>query len=103
MRVLEEFEPQVLVSDIAMPREDGYSLLRRIRALGPEQGGDIPALALTALAGEDDRQRALSAGFQMHLAKPVDFDRLEAALMELCERARRPRSVGHYEEQSRHA
>jgi two-component system CheB/CheR fusion protein len=102
MRVLEEFGPQVLVSDIAMPGEDGYSLLRRIRALGPEQGGNIPALALTALAGEEDRRRALSAGFQMHLAKPADFDRLEAALLGLWERARPPRSVGHHEEQSLH-
>jgi CheY-like chemotaxis protein/anti-sigma regulatory factor (Ser/Thr protein kinase) len=77
---LEELRPQVLVCDIAMPDEDGYGLLARIRALGPERGGAVPALALTALASEEDRRRAFEAGFQMHMAKPVDIDRLVRAL-----------------------
>ena len=64
--------PDVLISDIGMPEEDGYSLLRRVRALPPEQGGLIPAIALTAYAGGQDRQRALESGFQWHLAKPVE-------------------------------
>ncbi|HSQ63596.1 MAG TPA: CheR family methyltransferase, partial [Polyangiaceae bacterium] len=84
--IQEEFRPQLLVCDIAMPEEDGYSLLRRIRALGPKRGGDVPALALTALASEADRRSATAAGFQMHLAKPVGIDALLAALVELLNR-----------------
>lgn len=78
-----EFRPELVVCDIAMPGEDGYSLLGRIRALGRGQGSDVPAVALTALAGEDDRRRASAAGFQLHMAKPVDADRLIAALAAL--------------------
>lgn len=62
----------VLVSDIGMPGEDGYGLLQRIRALGRERGGDVPAIAVTAYARASDRLRALSAGYVTHLAKPVD-------------------------------
>jgi two-component system, chemotaxis family, CheB/CheR fusion protein len=80
MACVEEFRPELLVCDIAMPDEDGYSLLRRIRALGPEHGGDVPALALTALASDEDRRRSAEAGFHVHMAKPVDSDRLVAAL-----------------------
>jgi CheY-like chemotaxis protein len=80
MACFEEFRPELLVSDIAMPDEDGGSLLRRIRALGPERGGDVPALALTALASDEDRRRSVEAGFQLHMAKPVDIDRLVTAL-----------------------
>ena len=86
MREVEEFQPEVLLCDIAMPGEDGYTFIRRIRALGAGKGGNIPALALTALAGDDDRCRALSAGFQMHVAKPVDIDRLARAVQELAHR-----------------
>ncbi|MFN0124116.1 MAG: ATP-binding protein, partial [Blastocatellia bacterium] len=64
--------PDVLVSDIGMPEKDGYSLIRRIRELPPEQGGMIPAVALTAFSRATDRVRALSAGFQMHVPKPVE-------------------------------
>jgi two-component system CheB/CheR fusion protein len=83
MTLFETFSPELLVCDIAMPDEDGYSLLRRIRALGPERGGDVPALALTALAGQEDRLRAFEAGFQAHVAKPVDINRLVVALTRL--------------------
>jgi len=69
---LRDDRPNVLVSDIGMPGEDGYVLLKRIRALEPEQGGNIPALALTAYARAEDRMNAVMAGFQMHLAKPVE-------------------------------
>jgi CheY-like chemotaxis protein len=62
----------VLVSDIGMPGEDGYSLIRRVRALGPANGGNIPAIALTAYARAEDRVKAVSAGFQMHVTKPVE-------------------------------
>jgi signal transduction histidine kinase/ActR/RegA family two-component response regulator len=65
------WRPDVLVADVAMPVEDGYSLLRRIRALAPDEGGTIPAAALTAYAQADDRDRAFAAGFQEHVSKPV--------------------------------
>jgi PAS domain S-box-containing protein len=62
----------VLVSDIGMPEEDGYVLIGKVRALDPERGGTIPAIAVTAGARVEDRSRALSAGFQLHVAKPID-------------------------------
>jgi signal transduction histidine kinase/CheY-like chemotaxis protein len=69
---LEQLPPDILLSDIGMPDMDGYMLMRQIRAMPPEQGGQILAIALTAYAGEIDRQQALAAGFQHHLAKPVE-------------------------------
>ncbi len=86
---IEKFRPEVLLCDISMPGEDGYSLLRKVRELGPERGGQVPAAALTAHAGEDDRAHSLSAGFQMHVAKPVNAERLAAAVEKLA--ASRPR------------
>ena len=65
-------KPDVLVSDIGMPREDGYSLIRRVRALSPDQGGNVPAVALTAYARTEDRMKAVAAGYQMHVVKPVE-------------------------------
>jgi len=82
MAALDEFRPEVLLCDIAMPDEDGYKLIERIRALPPERGGDIPAVAITALASRSDRKRALSAGFQLHVAKP-------ASIAVLCDAVRR--------------
>jgi PAS domain S-box-containing protein len=67
-----EWRPDVMVSDIGMPEEDGYDLMVKVRALGDKQGGNLPAIALTAYAGTPDRRRALSAGFLLHLAKPVE-------------------------------
>jgi signal transduction histidine kinase/ActR/RegA family two-component response regulator len=69
---LERFEPRVLVSDIGMPGEDGYSLLRQVRALSREELCRVPVVALTGFAGPAERARALDAGFQSHVAKPVD-------------------------------
>ena len=63
--------PQILVSDLGMPREDGYSFIRRLRADGAT-AHTLPAVALTAFASPDDRRRALVAGFQVHMAKPID-------------------------------
>ena len=80
MKAMGEFAPELLICDVAMPGEDGYAFIRKVRSLQP---GTIPALALTALAHEDDRERALAAGFQIHLAKPVDIERLTRALLEL--------------------
>jgi CheY-like chemotaxis protein len=64
--------PDVIVSDIGMPGEDGYTLVRKIRSLPAEQGGRTPAIALTAYAREEDAERAFAAGFQLHVAKPVE-------------------------------
>ncbi|HXM77157.1 MAG TPA: ATP-binding protein, partial [Thermoanaerobaculia bacterium] len=72
--------PDVLVSDIGMPEEDGYALIRAIRALPADRGGAVPAIAVTAYAREEDRLRALAAGFQAHIAKPVDPGELVAAV-----------------------
>src|SRR6185295_11793330 len=72
LETLTHWKPDVLISDIEMPGEDGYHLIEKIRSLAPEQGGNVPALALTAYARVDDRMRALSAGYQMHLAKPAE-------------------------------
>jgi signal transduction histidine kinase/ActR/RegA family two-component response regulator len=69
-------QPNVIVSDIGMPLEDGYSLMRRVRALPPSGGGSIPAVALTAYATKADVAKAMDAGFQEHVAKPVDPDML---------------------------
>jgi two-component system, chemotaxis family, CheB/CheR fusion protein len=66
----------ILVSDISMPEEDGYRLIRQVRALSAESGGQIPAVALTAHARDDERRESLEAGFQVHLAKPVEPTRL---------------------------
>lgn len=77
------WRPEVVVSDIAMPGQDGYALIRRIRALPAERGGRTPAVALTALARPKDRVRALAAGFQTHLPKPVDPSELVLAVANL--------------------
>ena len=66
----------VLLADIGMPEEDGFSLIRQIRQLEPEAGGQIPAAAITAYATEQERQKAIDAGFQIHLAKPIDLTEL---------------------------
>jgi CheY-like chemotaxis protein len=71
LQVFKARRPHVVVSDIEMPREDGFSFIRRIRALGAEQGGDVPAAALTAYASSSDRMKVLNAGFNIHVAKPV--------------------------------
>jgi signal transduction histidine kinase/ActR/RegA family two-component response regulator len=79
-RAFERHLPDVVVSDIGLPGEDGYALIRRIRARSAEAGGQVPAIALTAFAHSDDRTRALRAGFQLHLAKPVEPEELVASL-----------------------
>ncbi len=80
---LESFQPDVLVSDIGMPEVDGYSLIKQIRTLTPEKGGQIPAIALTAYAREDDHQRAITSGFQRHVTKPLDPEELVQAVVAL--------------------
>jgi len=72
LQVIPEWKPDVLVSDIGMPQEDGYSLIRKLRSQPQEQGGNIPAAALTAYARAEDRVRAIQEGYQLHLPKPVE-------------------------------
>jgi len=80
LELLQQLRPHVMVSDIGMPEVDGIDLLRRIRALGHERGGNTPAIALTAFARSEDRRRVLSAGYSEHLAKPVEAAKLVAAV-----------------------
>jgi len=75
-----------LISDIGMPEEDGYSLIAKVRALGKERGGSVPAAALTAYAGEGDRIRVLRSGFQIHVPKPVSAKELVAVVANLAAR-----------------
>jgi PAS domain S-box-containing protein len=72
VEILDEWRPGVIVSDIGMPGQDGYALIRRVRERPAEQGGRVPAVALTAYARIEDRLRVLSAGFQMHVSKPIE-------------------------------
>jgi CheY-like chemotaxis protein len=81
--ILEQWHPDLLISDIGMPETDGYMLMRQIRSLPPDRCGRIPAIALTAYAGETDQQQAHSAGFQQHLAKPVEPEKLIEAISNL--------------------
>ncbi|WP_438017089.1 PAS domain-containing protein [Sorangium sp. So ce315] len=88
LEALREGEFDVLVSDIGMPGEDGYAMMRRLRALGPEvPASGIPALALTAYTRMEDRRQAIAAGFQMHLAKPIEPNSLVTAVAHLVGRA----------------
>jgi CheY-like chemotaxis protein len=84
---LEEYRPDVLVSDIGMPEEDGYSLIRKVRALNAESGGRTPAVALTAYARVEDRLQALSAGYNMHVSKPVEPTELAVVISSLVSRS----------------
>jgi PAS domain S-box-containing protein len=88
MTILESWIPDVLLSDVGLPEEDGYAFIRRVRALPPEKGGNVAAAALTAYAGMEDRRRALGAGFQTHAAKPIDPEALVAMIAALVGRAR---------------
>jgi len=84
---LETWWPDVLLSDIGMPGENGYALIRRIRAQETRHGRAIAAVALTAYARLEDRRKALSAGFQMHVPKPIDGDQLIAVVARVAQAA----------------
>jgi CheY-like chemotaxis protein len=87
LEALEQAPFDVLISDIAMAGEDGYDLIRKVRALDAERGGRIPALALTAYARIEDRAQAISAGYQQHAAKPIEPAALAAAVAALAGRS----------------
>ncbi|MET0286332.1 MAG: ATP-binding protein [Polyangiales bacterium] len=84
--LLREELPDLILSDIGMPEEDGYSLIQQVRRLPPEEGGRVPAVAITAYARSEDRAHALRAGFDNHVTKPVDSDELFAVLAALSQR-----------------
>ena len=86
LKLIRQVHPDVLVCDIGMPGEDGYQLIRNVRRLGPDAGGDVPAVALTALARSEDRRRAIVAGFDMHVAKPTEAGELIAVVARLAHR-----------------
>jgi CheY-like chemotaxis protein len=80
LALIECERPHVLVSDIGMPNVDGYELLKLVRTLGAQKGGNLPAIALTAFARSEDRTRALRAGFLVHVSKPVEPSELVATV-----------------------
>jgi CheY-like chemotaxis protein len=90
MSAIRQQKQDVVLSDIGMPGEDGYALLARMRNLGADEGRDTPAVALTAFARAEDRRRALLAGFQMHVPKPVEAGELIAVVANLSRMTRRP-------------
>jgi CheY-like chemotaxis protein len=89
LTLLKEKRPDVLVSDIGMPEVDGYRLILEVRQLPDHQGGNTPAAALTAFARSEDRRRALMAGYESHIAKPVEPAELIAVVGSLAGRMRR--------------
>jgi signal transduction histidine kinase/ActR/RegA family two-component response regulator len=86
LQILQQWRPTVLVSDIEMPGLDGYMLLRQVRALDPDQGGNTPAVALSAYSRPEDRVRSLRAGFNVHVSKPVEPTELTAIVASLAGR-----------------
>jgi PAS domain S-box-containing protein len=93
LEALKTWRPDALVSDIGMPEEDGYSLIRKIRNLRLEEGAHIPAIALTGYAGAEEGERALSAGFQVHLPKPAEPSSLVNTIAHLCGRSGKVRGA----------
>jgi len=83
LAALATFKPNVLLCDIGMPNTDDHDLIQQIRALAPDQGGQVPAIAVTAYIREADHQKALDSGFQKHMAKPVALESLASAVAEL--------------------
>ncbi|MBW4647487.1 MAG: response regulator [Kastovskya adunca ATA6-11-RM4] len=93
LSVLQQVQPDLLVSDIGMPGEDGYSLIRKIRATEAQQGGNLPAIALTAYARAEERRRVLEAGFQRHMSKPFEPNNLIEVITQLTAKVGSPESV----------
>jgi len=83
LHAIEEKPFDVILCDIAMPEEDGYAFIRRLRQRDAEHGGATPAIAFTALAGDQNRARSLEAGFQLHLSKPIDIARLTESVIKV--------------------
>lgn len=86
-QALKQHRPHVIVCDISMPQEDGYSFMRRVRTLAPDQGGRTPAIALTAFADKEHERTALDAGFDVFMSKPLNAVRLGDAIRTLHDKA----------------
>jgi CheY-like chemotaxis protein len=87
LEAIETSRPGILISDIGMPDEDGYELIKKVRALPAGRGGKTPAIALTAYARTEDRLRALRSGYQMHMPKPVELAELVTVITSLVQRS----------------
>jgi CheY-like chemotaxis protein len=92
LAAIRERPPDVVISDISMPGEDGHAFLKKLRALPPRHGGRTPAVALTAFHGRDARLASVHAGYHYHLTKPFDPDKLVEILVGLVRLTSRPRS-----------
>jgi CheY-like chemotaxis protein len=88
--LLLEHHPHLVISDIGLPDEDGFSLMRRIRQLSPDQGGHTPAIAVSAFTAVEDRKRALAAGFQAFVPKPMELTQLTRSIRTLSPSATLP-------------
>jgi CheY-like chemotaxis protein len=97
LAALGEFHPDVILSDIAMPGEDGFSFIQKVRRLDPERGGLVPAAAITALASDEDRRRALDAGFHLHVPKPIAAPQLASVVASLLDLKANPSKDGEHE------
>ena len=83
LNVFSDDVPDILISDIGMPDQDGYEFIQKLRALPPEKGGQTPAIALTGYASRKDKERAFAAGYQQHIAKPIEQTDMIAAIARL--------------------
>jgi CheY-like chemotaxis protein len=90
LKMLRSERPDILVSDIGMPQMDGYDFMRQVRSLPVQEGGKTPAIALTAFARSEDRTRAMLAGYQVHIAKPIEPQELLATVGSLAGRTGMP-------------
>jgi CheY-like chemotaxis protein len=86
---LSQVRPALLISDVNMPEEDGYSLIRRVKQLTDAQGWQLPSIALTAFTGEEERSQILAAGFETYLSKPLDINNLLATINSLIGQSQR--------------
>lgn len=88
LATVKTWKADCIVSDIGMPGEDGYELIKKVRSLRKKNGGKIPAIALTGFAGLDDKSKAIAAGYQTHIAKPVDLGNLTSEIVRLVQKNR---------------
>lgn len=87
---LSQIRPALLISDVNMPGEDGYSLIRRVKQLTAAEGWQLPSIALTAFTGEEERSQILAAGFETYLSKPLDIQELMVAIRALLDHSQQP-------------
>ncbi len=88
LATIKTWKPDCIVSDIGMPGEDGYELIKKVRASKKKNGGRIPAIALTGFASIDDKSKAIAAGYQTHIPKPADLGYLASEIVRLVQKER---------------